>query len=143
MTESIYLERINKTPHCSTLGLKVHETTEDGVVIVLPYTEKLIGDPERKVIHGGAITSLIDSACGTAVFQAQNSMRAMATLDLRIDYMRPSPAGMDVYARAECYHLTKNIAFVHAIAYNDDPKQPVAMGMATFMRSNENFPEAS
>lgn len=141
MTESIYLERINKTPHSSTLGMKLFHAEENAVTLVLPYSEKLIGDPDRKVIHGGAITSLIDSACGTAVFQAQNNMRAMATLDLRIDYMRPSPAGEDVYAYAECYHLTPTIAFVRATAYNDDPKQPVATGMATFMRSNQNFPE--
>lgn len=141
MTESIYLERIKKTPHCSTLGMKLVEVEDQAVILLLPYCEKLIGDPERKIIHGGAITSLIDSACGTAVFQAQKSMRAMATLDLRIDYMRPSPAGEDVYALAECYHLTPRIAFVRATAYNDDPNQPVATGMATFMRSDQNFPE--
>jgi acyl-coenzyme A thioesterase PaaI-like protein len=36
-------------------------------------------------------------------------------------------------ARAHCYKVTRSIAFVRAVAYEDDPEDPVATAQATFM----------
>ena len=52
-------------------------------------------------------------------------MEAIATLDLRIDYLKPATIGEDLFARAECYRLTRQIAFVRSVAYQRDPQQPV------------------
>ncbi len=67
--------------------------------------------------------------------RARDGWRPIATLDLRIDYMKPATPGKDLLARAECYKLTRNVAFVRGVAYHDDPSDPIATSVATFMLS--------
>jgi len=106
-------------------------------VLVLPWNERLIGNPEKRVLHGGAITTLVDACCGASVFLRLGNPTPIATLDLRIDYLKPATPDRDVIARAECYHKTKNVAFVRAVAYHDDPSDPLASAAATFMLSTK------
>ncbi len=134
------LERINSAfvgfvPHNQALGLDVTDFGPDMATMRLRYASHLVGNPDTGVLHGGAITSLVDAACGAAVFMRLASPMPIATLDLRIDYLRPADPGKDVYARAECYRLTRNVAFVRALAYTDSVDDPVASAAATFMIS--------
>jgi acyl-coenzyme A thioesterase PaaI-like protein len=59
--------------------------------------------------------------------------QSMATLDLRIDYMKPATPHKDLMVRAECYKMTRNIAFVRATAFQEDLLDPVATSVASFM----------
>ena len=102
-------------------------------LLSVPYDQKLVGDPETGVLHGGVITALLDTACGSAVMSYPTKLRAVATLDLRIDYMRPASVGETVFARAECYRMTRSIGFARAVAYHDDPEDPVASAAGTFI----------
>ncbi|ORU93385.1 MAG: thioesterase [Cycloclasticus sp. symbiont of Bathymodiolus heckerae] len=140
MVTNAHLEKINQTPHAKKLNLELLSSERTSVILKLPFNEELIGDPVNGYIHGGAITTLADTACGVAIFQAQNNYRAMATLDLRIDHMQPASSGSDVYANADCYHLTHTIAFVRVNLYTDDASKPIATATGSFMRSNEEFP---
>lgn len=98
----------------------------------LPYDARLIGDPATGVIAGGAVTTLLDHTCGQAVWAALSDFLPIATLDLRIDYMRAAEPGLDVWARANCYKLTRHIGFVRATAYDKDAEDPVATAQAAF-----------
>jgi uncharacterized protein (TIGR00369 family) len=126
-------EIVRHTPHAAHIGIRVVETGPSFAVLRLPYREELIGDPVRKVVFGGAITTLVDHCAGLAVACAMDVMCAIATIDLRIDYLRAAEPGRDLYARAECYQRTRNVAFVRAIAWERDPKDPFASCLATFM----------
>ncbi|MDH3296106.1 MAG: PaaI family thioesterase, partial [Acidimicrobiia bacterium] len=121
-------------PHGRALGLRFHAFGDDHIEILLPYDEKLVGDPDTGVIHGGAITALLDNASGFVVRppEADRATSAIATLDLRIDYMGPATPGRDVIARATCFKRTRTIAFVRAVAYHDSPDDPIATCTATF-----------
>ncbi len=119
-------------PHHRALGLRFVSADVGKAEIELPYSPELVGDPSTGVLHGGAITTLLDTVSGCAVFTALKPLRRVATLDLRIDYMRPAEAGKDIRASAECYRVTKQIAFVRAIAHDGDPARPVATSAGTF-----------
>jgi uncharacterized protein (TIGR00369 family) len=121
------------TPHARYLGMRVVETGPGVAVVMLPYRSDLIGDPVRKVVFGGAITTLLDHASGLAVACALDVLRAIATVDLRVDYLRAAAPGLDLYARVECYKVTRNVAFVRGIAYERGPDDPFASCLGTFM----------
>ncbi len=122
--------------------MRLVETGGGVALMCVPYDRKLVGNPATGVLHGGVITSVLDSASGAAVGSALAARaegtpgwRPIATLDLRIDYMKPATPGKDLLARAECYKLTRNVAFVRGTAYHDDPSDPIATSVASFMLS--------
>lgn len=114
------------------LGLSLVEASKERVKVRLPWQEKLIGDPQERVLHGGAITTLIDSACGYALFTHMRELADIATLDLRIDYLKPAAPEKDVFATGEVYRMTRSIAFIRASAYQAEG-DPIANAVATFM----------
>ena len=120
-------------PHCADIGVKVEDMSETGVIMRLPYDKRFVGNPVSGVLHGGIVTTLIDSASGMCIYVKMQKYVPIATLDLRIDYLKAAEPGRDVLARAHCYRLSRQIAFVKAIAYHDDPEDPIANSVSTFM----------
>lgn len=120
-------------PHSHALGFRYVEHEAGRVVFDLPYKPELVGDPVSGVIHGGVITTMVDAVCGQAVLTKLPEVRRIATLDLRIDYLRPARAGRTVRCTAECYRMTRMVAFTRATAHDGDPGDPVATSAGTFM----------
>ena len=123
---------IEALPHSRKLGMQVEEIQGGRAVIKMPYDVSLIGDPITKVLHGGAVSALMDTASGAAVVSHPAAGISTATLGLRIDYMRPATPGQAITATAECYHITRTVAFVRAIACDTDRDRPVATATGTF-----------
>ncbi len=105
-----------------------------GLTLRLPYSQAIIGNPESGVVHGGAITTLMDTTCGISTVCVLPDFEICPTLDLRIDYMHPAEPHKDVYGFAECYRVTPNVIFTRGFAYQDDPGQPIAHVVGAFMR---------
>ncbi len=124
-------------PHNAELRLEVVDCGEGVAVLRLPWDERLIGNPETRVLAGGAVTTLIDACCGASVFLKLQSPAPIATLDLRIDYLKPATPDRAVIARAECYRRTHSVAFVRAVAYHETVDDPIASAAATFMLSTK------
>ncbi len=120
-------------PHCADIGLLVDSMTQDEVIFRLPYQERFAGNPVDGTLHGGIITTVIDSASGMCIYAKLQKYVPIATLDLRIDYLKPATPGKEIFAKAICYKVTKRIAFTKAIAYHDDPDNPIANSVGTFM----------
>src|SRR3546814_10242130 len=85
---------IQHVPHARALGLTITDAKPGQAWLSVPYDEKFIGNVETGVIHGGVITAMLDNACGTAVQLALPERMSIATLDLRIDYMKPATPGL-------------------------------------------------
>ncbi len=120
-------------PHQAAIGFELVETGADFAVGRIPYRGSLVGNPASGVVHGGIVTTLLDTVGGMAALARQGDFIMMATLDLRIDYLRPSTPGEDLAARVECYKLTRNVAFTRGFAFNEDPGDPLASMSATYM----------
>ena len=126
------------TPQAAALNFRLVSADATGAALAVPWRADLVGDPETGVMAGGVITTLLDHVCGLSVSCAVIAADGrfvqfgMATLDLRIDYMRPAKPRREVIALARCYKLTRSIAFVRASAFEDDEADPVATAQAAF-----------
>lgn len=120
-------------PQSVALGFEAISAGDSRGALKAPWREDLVGDPDTGVIAGGVVTTLLDHVCGLAIRSAMNEAWPIATLDLRIDYMRPAAPRAGVIAEAHCYKLTRSIAFVRAQAYDADPGDPVATAQAAFI----------
>ncbi|MEL6827005.1 MAG: PaaI family thioesterase [Pseudomonadota bacterium] len=119
-------------PWANEMGFEVTRIEKGHIWGVQPFREHLIGDLENRVIHGGVITTLLDNLCGMSCGTSLKEFRFVATLDLRIDYMRPAESGRDVLAEAECYHITKSVAFCRAWAYHESRDKVIATAQGAF-----------
>ena len=128
-------DHLTHVPHARAIGMEMVEYSDGRSVVRVPYSEHLVGDPDTGVIHGGVITAALDNASGVAVprLGLTPEQRAIATLDLRIDYMRPATPCKDLMITSECYQLTRSVAFVRAHAWQEDENSIVASSVATFM----------
>ena len=131
---------VDAIPHNKALGMRAVEFRRGEAVFELPYDPKLVGNPDTGVLHGGAITALLDGASGAAVFASLEEFVPIATLDLRIDYLRAGEVGRAIVCRANCYKITRNVAFTRAVAYHDDEADPIATSMGTFMLGTKPAP---
>lgn len=119
-------------PYANAIGMTVAHIGGGRAEFALPYNDDLVGDPDTGVLHGGAVSALLDSACGAAAISHPESSGSTATLDLRIDYMRAATPGQTLVAKAHCYHVTRSVAFVRAVALDDDTDHPVASASGAF-----------
>lgn len=123
---------IQAIPHARDLGLELL-TLENGVAVIsMPYDEKLVGNPSTGVIHGGAVSALMDTCSGAAVMCHPTGPAGTATIDLRIDYMRSAKPGDTITATATCHHMTRSVAFVRVTAVDSDTDNPLATAAGAF-----------
>jgi len=115
------------------LDLQIEKPELSGVVLRMPFNPNFCVDEEGSMLHGGILTALLDSAFGLANFLAIEDVQTMATIDLRVEYLRPAQSRADVMVFAECYRHTRHVAFNSGRVWFDTPDQPeVARGFAAF-----------
>ena len=131
---------INAEPggHFAALGLELLNVGAGRATMKMPWKPELVGDPETGVLHGGPISTLLDSCCGFAAAAALESLGACPTIDLRIDYMGPATPGEVVYADAEIYRRTEYVLFARAWAHHGDIDRPIATAVGNFFRMKDD-----
>ena len=120
-------------PHLKALGITYHGHGRGWSELALPYAEHLVAYPDAGVIASGAIFSLMDSAGGFSVMTGAERMQPVATLDLRLDYLRPATPGQTIIGRSEVQKMTRSVVFVRGLAHDGDPARPVAHMTGSFM----------
>ena len=128
-----FMKLVSRLGHGGTLGIQYHDHGEEWVELALPYHEKLIGMPSTGILASGPIVSLMDMATSLALWVRLGQFRHQATLDLRVDYLRPATPGLTLIGRGECYGVTRSIGFVRGVAHDGEGADPVAHVSGTFM----------
>ncbi|HEY0012237.1 MAG TPA: PaaI family thioesterase [Allosphingosinicella sp.] len=129
----LFMSFVRKVGHGGALGIAYHDHGPDWAELALPYDEKLVGVVDTGVIASGPIISLMDMATSLSIWLRLGRFRHQATMDLRVDYLRPATPGHTIIGRGECYRTTRSIGFVRGLAHDGDPADPVAHVSATFM----------
>lgn len=130
--ERIATQFIEAIPHAGALGMRMVSISDGAAEMALDWRPDLVGDPRTGVIHGGVVSALMDTCSGAAVLAHPDQPTSTATIDLRIDYMRGATPGQTIRARAECFHVTRTVAFVRAVTLDDDESRPIATASGAF-----------
>lgn len=124
---------IEALPFARALGMRLDRIEAGRAEISMPWDERLVGDPRTGVIHGGAVSALMDTTAGASVMARPDGTGITATIDLRIDYMRPARSGQRLTCKAHCYNATRTVAFVRATTHDEDETAgPVATAIGAF-----------
>lgn len=125
---------MGKIGHGGFLGMDYAGHGDDWVEVALDWRADLVGDPDTGVLASAVVISLLDNATSMSIWTKLGEFRPQVTMDLRLDYLRPSPKGARVFGRGICTHITKSIGFVRGIAHNGDLDDPLALASGTFIR---------
>lgn len=130
---SVLITMMSRNGHNGLIGVEHSAHGADWVELKLPYDPKLVSDTETGFLASGPIFTMMDMATSMSIWLKRGKFEPQATLDLRVDYLRPAEPGKTVYGRGECYGLTRSIAFVRGQAHDGDPSRPVAHVAGTYM----------
>ena len=115
------------------MNAEIIEADKKSVLLKLPFNSDFCADAENELIHGGVLTAFMDSAFGLATMLAVPGLRTTATLDLRVEYLRPAKSRSDLLVFAECYRQTRHVAFNRGhVWFDGDNEKEVAAGYASF-----------
>jgi len=100
-----------RVPFNRLLGIKGESAEPGRAVLVLPVRPDFVGDFRRPALHGGVLSSVIDTAGGMAAWSALAPGETVSTVDLRVDYLEP--AGLAGQLRAEAVLVRKGNRVCH------------------------------
>ncbi len=132
-------------PYIQFLGIEI-ERRGDELTGVLPYDEKLIGNPMLPALHGGVTAAFLEV---TAIMELTWSMTwedmekgkitddaprvvLPKTIDFTVDYLRTG-LPRDAYARARVNRSGRRYASVHVEAWQDNRTRLFAQATGHFL----------
>jgi uncharacterized protein (TIGR00369 family) len=128
-------EELERPPFHAVLRPRPIDADPDSgtVTVALDYRDELARAPHDKSFHGGVIATLIDIAGHAAV--AVKIGKMAPTIDLRIDYLRPS-TGESIVARARLLKVGRMLARVD-VDVTDTQGRLIAVGRGSFSTALE------
>ena len=128
-----FIRGMARSGHNGLVGMDYHGHGAGWCALALPYRDDLVGDAATGILASGPIITMMDMATSISIWLTTGKFRPQATLDLRVDYLRPAEPGRTVIGRGECYKLTNSIAFIRGEAHDGDPMRPVAHVAGTYI----------
>ncbi len=122
-----------RSGHNALIGMDYRAHGPDWCELILPWRDDLVGDAVSGIVASGPIITMMDMATSISIWLKSGKFRPQATLDLRVDYLRPAEPGKAVVGRGECYKLTRSIAFIRGEAHDGDPDRPLAHVAGTYI----------
>lgn len=114
------------------LGIRVAVARDGFARFELPFREELVGDPFRPALHGGVLSTLIDTCGGCAVFTAARDEDRVSTVDLRVDFLRPGPL-QDLGCEARVLRIGNRVGVTEMRAFPlSDEERVIASGMGVY-----------
>jgi len=119
-------------PFNRLLGIRVVEIKDGSACMAIPFRPELIGNPLVRSLHGGVMSALLDTCGGVAVWSQVAVNDMVATVDLRVDYLRPA-LPEDLRAVGEVVRLGNRVGVVTLRAFHPGREhQPVAAGTGVY-----------
>jgi uncharacterized protein (TIGR00369 family) len=105
----------------ANLGARLAILEPGSVVVEARLTAEAHGFPSARgtIVHGGAVAALADMALASAGASVASDGEAVATVDIRVDYLRSASPGT-LTARGRVQRRTRRLCFTSASIEQDD-----------------------
>ncbi|WP_293824419.1 PaaI family thioesterase [uncultured Brevundimonas sp.] len=123
-------------PYARFLGLKTL-LNGDEVTVVMPFADRLIGNPMLPALHGGSTAALLEMTAMAQLALAFPSARLPRPINVTVAYLRTGRP-IDVFARAKISRAGRRLAHVQAEAWQEERAQPIASLTAHFLLDNQD-----
>ncbi len=131
-------------PFNETVGIRVGSIEHGRATMSLEFRPELIGDKIKNILHGGVVSTLIDTVGGLAAFTVLEYPRELTvnTVDMRVDYLRPA-GGQSFTGVGQVIRKGSRICVARVEVHNDQDLL-VAHGVASYsiMSADPNKPAA-
>lgn len=143
--DSIIGRLLAEVPYIRWLGVRLDQRGDE-LTAVLPFSDRLIGNPALPALHGGVTAAFLETTAvlglvwttlgeaGRAGADPESLPRLPKTIDFTIDYLRSGTA-RDAYARARVVRLGRRYASVQVEAWQDRRDRPFAQANGHFLMS--------
>ena len=132
-THDQWQQLVSHVVYNRALGVEFAELASTGVVLRIRYRPDLVASIDDETLNDGAVAAMVDAALGFSVHWAMPDDRSLATLDMRIDRLRPPLPRRDVLCRATCLGFDEHVAYVRGEVYHDQRAEPFAIAVGTIM----------
>ena len=122
---------LDSIPYARFLGLTA-EREGDALTVVMPFADRLIGNPVLPALHGGSTAALLELTAVAQVAALYPALRLPRPINVTVAYLR-SGRPVDVHAHARINKAGRRVAHVLAQAWQEDETQPIAEMTAHFL----------
>ena len=129
-------ELLQRLPYARFLGLDGVQTDE-GVQVVMPFADQLIGNPMLPALHGGSTAALLEMTAVAQVSLSYPRLRLPRPINVTVAYLR-SGRPIDVFAQARITKAGRRVAYVVAEAWQEARDQPIAALTAHFLLDDDD-----
>jgi acyl-coenzyme A thioesterase PaaI-like protein len=127
-----------RTPYIRLLGVRL-ELAGDEMTAILPFSDKLIGDPGLPALHGGVLGAFLELTALAQLFIMTQALRQPRPIGVTVEYLR-SGRPMDTYARAQIKRIGSRIANVYAEAWQETRAAPITCLHGRFLLTSTSGP---
>jgi uncharacterized protein (TIGR00369 family) len=121
---------IPHSPHTAALGISIESIGDDHAVLTMPFKDELatFGD----LVHGGAVSTLIDTAAMAAAWASDEVPENPigSTVSLTVNFVSGA-RGVDLRAEARVFRRGRQLSSIE-VHTTDPDGRPVAHGIATY-----------
>ena len=122
---------VQSIPYARFLNLRI-DIKGDAFTCILPFDQKLIGNPVLPALHGGATGGFLECAGMFYLLLQTETQSLPKTIDFNIDYLRTGLA-QDTYANVVMVKQGRRVADLRIEAWQSSPDKPIALGHCNFM----------
>lgn len=116
----------------TTLGAQLGRVADGEVEITLPFSAGL--SQQHGYVHAGAITSVVDSACGYAALTKAPPGCEVVTAEFKVNLLRPAIGERFVATgRVQSAGKLLTVCTGEVLAFSGDTSKVVALMQATFV----------
>jgi uncharacterized protein (TIGR00369 family) len=123
---------LDASPVHRALRLRVVHADDTGVRLAAEAGPEHTGEEGSQFLHGGVVATLLDTAATFALIQATGD--DWGTADLRVDFVRPVPAGA-LRADATAVHAGRRLGRASAELRDPSTERLLASAVGTFVRN--------